>query len=60
MRRMNEYEAELQSITRQVEKLARTYSTNTDNVLWEIKTLSMRNGWRTKAQTKIGEYIECQ
>lgn len=57
---MNEYEAELQSITRQVEKLARTYSKSTDNVLWEIKTLSMRNGWRIQQQTKIGEYYECR
>ena len=57
---MNEYEAELQRLTRQIEKLSRVYGRPVDNVLWEIKTLSMRNGWRSQQQTKIGEYIECR
>ena len=53
---MNDYQINIQVLTRDCERLARTYALNLENVLWDIKVMSMKNDWRQNLQTRIDEY----
>lgn len=53
---MNDYQINIQALTRDVEKLARTYGLNLENILWDIKVMSNKNEWRQAHQSRLVDY----
>lgn len=56
---MNDYEASLYSLTRDIQSLSRTYCRPVDNILWDIKVLHLKGEINHAHQARIDRYIEC-
>ena len=57
---MNDYDASILALTRDIQGLSRKYCRPIDNVLWDIKTLNLKGEINHAKQARISEYIECR